>query len=585
MSDQSYNGYQFGSFYLDPVNRNLFRGASRIHLTPKVFSTLLFLVQNSGRLVKKEEIIGAVWPESFVEESNLNQNIFVLRKALGERPGQKYILTVQTQGFRFIAPVKELKDGNPHLQDREVSGQAATSAKIRSLAILPFKYLGPTSSDQYLGYGIADALVMRLSGSRELIVRPTTAVLKYNVLEQDPVAAGLELNVDAVIDGTIQLIADRIRVTVQLIKVYDGATVWADKFDEEFTNIFALQDLISEQVVKKLPLKLSLSEHDQLMKGRTADTEAYKLYLKGRYFWEKRTKAALLKSLEYFDEAIRRDPVYALAYTGIADSYILLGQYLFFSPEETLPKAKASALKALAINDSLAEAHASLGETLLYYDWSHAEAEKAYRRALELNPNYASAYHWYAWFLMGEERFDEALLIIKRAQELDPFSLELNTSLGLPFYFMRRYDLAIEQFDETLEMDPSFTNAHYYKGSALVHKGMYEEAIAEYQRGGTSEYLSQTVAVLGYAQAMSGRVDEAMNALNTLKAFSEKRYISPYSMAIVHTGLGDSDEAFRWLEKAYTERAAWLIWLKIDPFMDPLRDDPRFHDLLTRIRS
>lgn len=583
MQDHSDIFYQFGPFFLDPVDHQLFRGDTLIPLTPNVFKTLLFLVSNSGRLLRKEEIMNRVWPESFVSESNLNQNIFVIRKALGETPDEKYVLTIRSQGFRFIARVKELKDRGTYLPQFEYAVPTKSSTSIKSLAILPFKYLGTLFRDEYLGYGIADALTTRLSGLWGIIVRPTTAVLKYNALGQDPVEAGQDLNVAAVIDGTIQLIDDRIRVSAQLIRVADGATIWADKFDEKFTNIFAIQDLISEEVAQKLPLQMSALEQRRFFKRRTENTEAYKLYLKGRYFLEKRTEAGLKISLEYFKKALVRDPGYALAHSGIADSYILLGEYLFLSPEDVLPKAKAAALKALTIDDTLAEAYASLAETLLYYDWSRPKAERAFQRALQLNPNYPTAHHWYAWFLMSEERFDEALAVIKRAQELDPMSLTLNTFLGLPFYYRGLYDQAIEQFNESLEMDPNFILARYYKCASLIHIGMYEEGLAEYERAAFTEYFPQTVAIMGFAYAMSGQKEEAKKQLNKLHRFSVKRYVPSYCIATIYSGLGDKNKAFHWLEKALGERFPWLIWLKIDPFMKGLNDDPRFRDLWRKI--
>ncbi len=457
-----------------------------------------------------------------------------------------------------------------------------TVASVRSMAVLPFKPIGAADEDQYLGLGMADALITKLSNIREINIRPTSAVRKYEAPDQDPVAAGRELRVEAVMEGSVQRVGDRIRVTVQLVSVRDGAPLWAEKFDEQFTNIFAVQDQISEQVVRSLTLTLSSTEKEMLSKRYTANSEAYQLYLKGRYFSDKRTEEGLKRGLEHFQQAIDLDPNYALAYAGLADSYILLSMYGALPPKESLPRAKAMATKALEIDEELAEAHISLAFARMTNDrdWSGAEVE--FKRAIELNPNHATAHHWYAEYLASLKRHDEAIAEIERAQELDPVSLIVHTEVGRHFYYARQYDRAIEQLRKAVEMDPNFARAHQYLGRTYVKEGMYEEAAAECQKAWQLDHTPRTLGFLGYAYAVSGKRGAAQKVIEELKGESKRRYVSPYWIAVVYAGLGDTDGALEWLERLYEERSGFLIFLKVEPIFDSLRSDPRFTDLLRR---
>ncbi|HEX8844485.1 MAG TPA: tetratricopeptide repeat protein [Pyrinomonadaceae bacterium] len=658
MSRQARHFYEFGPFRVDAAERRLLRDDQPVPLQPKDFDTLLALVSNSGHLLKKEELLKTVWPDSFVEENNLTQRISALRKALGGNgEDHTYIETIPRVGYRFAPGVREILDedegvivenrtkyriavkeeeeseeesetrGHGDAATRQLKGALRLPASLRprvavsllagaalvglvvallllmgkvekretsegvkpapfkSIAVLPFKQLGGEAGDEYFGLGMADVLITRLSNIRQIIVRPTSAVLKYSGQAHDPVAAGRELSVDSVLEGSVHRAGEQIRVTVRLVSVRDGAPLWAEKFDAKFTDIFKVQDSISEQVARALMLKLSSEEQVRLMRRYTENTEAYQAYLKGRYFWNKRTEEGFQKGIEYFQQAIDLDSNYALAHAGLADSYTLLVVYGVLPPRGAMTKARTAALRALEIDDKLAEAHTSLAHVKKWYEWDFfAGPETEYKRAIELNPNYATAYHWYGLHLAGMGRFDEAVAEMRRSLEIDPLSLISNANLGWILYVARQYDEAIEQLQKTLEMDPNFARARVYLGRVYLQKGMYAEAIRELQKAMTLlEGNNFVLAALGHAYGASGRRDEAQRVLDQLRERSKREYISAYDIARIYTGLGDKEQALRWLERAYEDKAAQLIWLKVDPQLDSLRSDLRFTDLLRRM--
>lgn len=462
----------------------------------------------------------------------------------------------------------------------------APTAPIESIAVLPFKPLVAESRDPVLELGLADTLITRLSRLRHVILRPTSAVRQYTDLEQDPLAAGRELKVEAVLEGSLQRVGDRLRVTVRLLNVRDGSPLWAYQCDEQqCTDLFAVQDSISEEVAQALRLTLSGEEKERLIKRYTENTEAYQLYLKGRYFWNKYTAEGFKKAIEYFQQAIEKDPSYALAYAGLADAYIQLGVDVHSPPKEVMPKAKRAAVKALELDEALAEAHLSLGTYRLFYDWNWLEAERELKRAIELNPNNPDAHHFYGHYLQAMGRTDEAIVETKRGLELDPVSLIINTELGWAFYWARQYDQAIEQYRKTLKMDPSFVFASWGLAQAYVENEMYDEAIAELEKARTlSGGWSALLAELGYASAMSGQRVEAQRILHELKERARQEYIDPALIANIYIALGEKEQAFEWLEKAYRGRSpVWMIWLKVEPKFDRLRSDLRFTDLIRRI--
>ena len=455
---------------------------------------------------------------------------------------------------------------------------------IKSIAVLPFKPLGMENRDESLELGMADTLIARLSNIREIDVRPISAVHKYTGLDQDAVAAGREQQVHAVLDGHIQKAGEKVRVTVRLTRVEDGATLWADKFDEEMTNIFAVQDSISERVANALSVTLAGGEKERLTKHHTENPAAYQLYLKGRYHLNRLTDDGFLKGRDYFRQAIDVDPNYAAAYAGLADSYQMLSGYNALAPNEGFPQAKAAATEALRLDEDLAEAHTALGSVKLLYDWDWQGAEREYRRAIEINQSYSDAHLMYGLYLSAMGRFDEGHAETRRAQELDPLSLSKIVGIGDVFYHQRQYDRAQEQYGRVLEMDPNSGFGHWALGNVYVHKGMFEEAIAEYKKAvQLSGDSPDELASLGYAYALSGKRTEAQNVIEELKERSKRRYVSPTIIAFIYAGLRDKDEAFAWLEKAYSGRDFILVFLKVDPTFDSLRSDARFAELMRRV--
>ena len=458
--------------------------------------------------------------------------------------------------------------------------QLPPSVRIRSIAVLPFKPLLAAERDESIELGMADTLITRLGNINQIIVRPTTAVRKYTELEQDSIAAGREQRVDAVLDGTIQKLGDRIRVTVRLVRVGDGAQLWADKFDEKSKDIFLVQDSISEQVAEALAIRLTGDERDLLRKHYTANTEAYQLYLKGRYFLNKSTEEDFRKSIEYFEQALEKDPNYAMAYAGLADSYAQLGNYGLIQMKESYSKARAAATRALERDEKLGEAHASLAVILTNYYWDWAEAEKQFKRAIELNPNYAMAHNWYSQYLAFMGRSEQALAEAKRAQEIDPLSLWANSNIGFVSYLARQYDEAILASQKTLELDPNFAVAHMIIGLSYVQKKMYDEGISELQKGKANP---DSRALLAYAYGLAGKKSEARKILDELGDLSNQKYVSPFPLAVAYTGLGDKNRAFEALDKAYVDKSWGMGMLEVNAVFDPLRPDPRFAALLERL--
>jgi eukaryotic-like serine/threonine-protein kinase len=464
----------------------------------------------------------------------------------------------------------------------------ATSTQVKTIAILPFKMLNADATDEYLGLGLADTLITQIGRIPEILARPPSAVQKYaESRTQNPLAAGRELRVEAVLAGTVQREADKLHVTARLLRVADGAVIWSGKFDQKFTEVFAIQDAISQGVAKALIHNVSDEDRKLLTKRRTDNIEAYRCYLKGRYVWNKRTPAALQQSLEFFRQALDLDPTYSSAYAGMADAYALLVWQEQLPRGEFIARAKAAATKALEIDRSLAEPHATLGYVKFWYDWDFAGAELEFRRAIELNPDYGTAHHWYGEALGMIGRFEEGIKELRLAQQVDPLSPIINADLGKLLFLARQPDQAIEQLRNTLGLDPDLPLAHVFLGLAYNKKGLHEKAIAELERIANAP-SSRAIfkATLGFVYGQSGREADAGTILGELiGSRSSEHYVSPFHIALVYVGLGEKDQAIEWLEKAKSERDPFLMYIKVDPNFDSLRDNPRFNALVQQMGS
>ena len=578
MGDMSASGpraYEFDTFRVDAAKRVLLRSGEPVPLSPRIFDTLLYLVENVGRVLEKDELMRALWPDAFVEENNLNQNVSTLRRALGESRGEnRYIVTVPGRGYRFVADVTI------------ASGEALSPVTVapKTVAVLPFKPVVETHRDEALELGMADTLIARLSGIRDVVVRPLSSVRRYAGLEQDAQAAGRALGVESVLDGSIQRWGDRLRVTARLVRVADGATLWVGTLDEMYTDVFAVQDAIAERVVAALALQLDAAERKGLTRRYTESAEAYDLYLKGRYHWNKLIPPEIATSISLFTRAIDADPTYALAYAGLQEAYRSLSMTSDVPSKDVLPLAKAAAARALVIDDSLADVHASLAFIKLWYDWDIAGAEADARLALTLDPSSAEAHRAYAQVLCVQRRHDEAVAEAALAKALDPLALLTSTLHGFVLHYARRDAEARSSLTKTLEIEPSFWIALLTLAKVDVVEGRYVDAVERLQRAReASRGASETISMAGYAWALAGDHTRARGALDELTALANERYIPPLNVAMVHNGLGDDDEAIAWLERAYEERDVRLVYVCVDPKWDRLREDPRFSLILERM--
>jgi eukaryotic-like serine/threonine-protein kinase len=454
-------------------------------------------------------------------------------------------------------------------------------APIDSVAILPFVNESADPAAEYLGDGITESLIYSLSQLTDLKVRPRNSVFRYKGKDLDPKQVGREIDVRAVVMGRINQRGDGLVINAELVDARDNSVLWGASYNRKLADIIAVQEEITRQISEKLRSSLSADEKKRLAKRYTENTEAYQLYLKGRYHTAKETRDEIEKGIASFHQALDVDPNYALAYAGLADAFATSTWYL--SPKEAMPKAKAAALKALEIDERLAEAHASLGVVKMSFDWDWAGAEREFKRAVELNRGLAPAHRWYGELLIQIGNPDQAIAEMKRAVELDPVSLVVTNDLGLAYLYARNYDQAIDQYRKSIDMDPSFVASHILLGRAYVNKAMYQEALGEFQKARQIDDGPDILADMGRCYAVSGNRGEAEKILAELKQLSARAAVSPYYFAIVYTGLGDKDQAFVWLDKAYEARSGSLGWIKLNPTFDALRSDPRFADLLRRI--
>ena len=569
----SHSTLRFGEFELDISAYELRRGGQPVHLERQPMDLLILLVERHRQLVWRADIAKRLWdPGVFVDvEMGVNTAIRKVRQALRDsRESPAFIETISGKGYRFIAPV----DAAPLGRHQEA---------IESVAVLPFANDSADPDGEYLSDGITETLINNLSQIWNLRVVARSTVFRYKGKDIDPQKAGNDLHVRAVVSGRLLQRGNTLIVRAELMNVATGGQLWGGQYNRKPEDVFALQDDLSREISEKLRLQLTGEERQRLTKRYTEDSEAYRLYLKGRYHWNKRSPEGLQKAVEYFQQALDKDPAYSLAYAGLADTYAYLSFFNVVAPREAMPKAKTAAVKGLEIDKALAEAHVSLGYISFTYDGDWPAAGKHFERALSLNPAYTSRHTFYAFYLSSSGRSEEALEVAKGALDLDPASPAVSHSLAVQLYLARKFDRAIEQAHDTLEMDANFAISYVVLGEVYLSKGMYREGLSELEKySALSRSGAASLALLGYSHARLGERKESLQVIEALKAASKQSFVPALFVALVYAGLEDKDQAFTWLEKAYEERFNRLAYLKVEALWDPLRSDPRFADLLRR---
>ena len=642
MSLETKHFYEFGPFRIDSAERVLLRDGRLVHLTGKAFDVLLALAERSGHIVERDELIEKVWPDCFVEEGNLTVTISMLRKVLeaGEN-GNLYIETVPRRGYRFTAEVRDIPingakqtplngagsrvaanekeltvttdGGAAKGQERGLKASAVpgrktallvaavliigtlaglllfrqgerTAAEIKSLAVLPLRNLSGDLDQEFFAEGMTEALINHLAKIGALRVISRTSAMHYKGTAKLLPEIARELKVDAIVEGSVLRSGDRVRIAVRLIHAPTEQHLWASNYERDLRDVLDLQREMAQTIAQEIQIKVTPAEQARLARARPVNRKAFLDHLKGRYHLNKRTQESLNKAIEQFQSAIEEDPTYAPAYAGLSNCYGLQGTVGIGtkSPRETRPLAVAAARKALQIDGELAEAHAALA-TMNHYEWEWAEAEQGFQRALDLNPGYPFAHLLYSDYLVCRGRIEQAVAEARRAEELDPLSENMNWHVGYILYFARRYGEGIQQLQNTLELDPNYAWAHWFLGLSYIQKSMFAEAIASLEKAAVLSKSPTHVAWLASAYAMSGNTLRARKLFRELMDLQKQRYVSPGAIAFLNITLGEKERAFEWLEKAYQERSNGMAYLGVDPFVDPLRSDPRFQDLLRRI--
>ena len=619
---------RFGIFEVDLQAGELRRQGIKVKLQQQPFEVLAMLLERPGEVVTREEIQKRLWPaDTFVDfDRGLNRATNRLRESLGdEADNPRFIETLPRRGYRFIAPVAkwdesryvaepvspeaaaEPSNGSPHSPDshgvrRGIGFVIAIAAiallvvaawfaffrprggAIESVAVLPFSNGSSDSNAEYLSDGITESLINNLSQLPNLRVMARSTVFRYKAKDADPQKIGNDLHVQAVLSGRLLQQGNVLIVQAELMDVKTGVQLWGGQFNRSAEDVLALQDDLSREIAEKLRLKLTGEQKQRLARRNTEDAEAYRFYLKGRYYWNKRSPEGIQKAASYFQQAIDKDPAYALAYAGLADTYVYLSFFNMVAPREAMPRAKAAAAKALEIDDHLAEAHVSLGYISYTYDWDWPAAGKHFDQALALDPVYTRAHIFYPFFLSSRGQSQEAVMVAKSALDLDPASPSLSHSLAVQFYLTRQFDQAMEQCRKTLEMDPNFAVAYAVLGQAYLAKRMNSEAAPVLEKySALSQGSADALALLGYSQARRGEKSQALRTIEELKATSKKSFVPAFYFALVYAALGDKDQAFMWLDKGYDERFARFAYLKLEALWDPLRSDERFNGLVRRV--
>lgn len=565
----SHRRVRFGSFEMDEIAGELRKDGSKIKLQEQPFQILTILLEQPGELVSREEIRKRVWPsDTFVDfDHGINNAIKRLREALGDTAETpRFIETVPRRGYRFMAA---LDNKDQH---------------IPSLVVLPLENLSGDPEQEYFADGLTEALITSLAKISALRVVSRTTAMHYKGTRQPLPLVARELGVEIVVEGTVLRSGERVRISVQLIEAQTDTHVWAESYEHKLQDILALHAEVAQAVAREVQVKLTPQERRQLSGTRPVDAQAYEAYLKARYHWNKLSSDGMRKAVEYFQQAIARDSEYAGAYTGLADCSARLGWWGFASPERGFGAARTAAQKAVKMEPTLAEAHGSLGWAIMHYDWNCPAAEAEFRRALELNPNYTSVPHFFAICLGAMSRFDEAIAEINRVARLDPFSLVVNMTAAAILCYARRFEQAIEHGLRGLELDSNFPPGRWALGLAYEQVGEFDLAIAELQKAvQLSDGQPVYISALGHIYASAGKKNDARGIVERLVEISKERYVMPYWLAEIYACMDQKDKAFHWLEEAYKDRSAWLVYTNISPWLDNLRSDPRFDDLLQRM--
>jgi len=581
--------YEFENFRLDALHLMLYRNGQELEFAPKVVETLFALIEKQNQIVSKEDLMKRLWKDSFVEEANLVQNIYLLRKALGKTAdGQDRIETFRRRGYRFNGLVSRLDNRTARTVSTQ-SGIGPTGSRngghssFGSLAVLPFKNESADANIEYLSDGITESLINRLAEVSRLRVVARSTIFRYKGRNSTPQEIGSEIGVDAILTGRVLQFDKHLIVRTELVDVANGWQLWGRQYDRHPSDVLELQETISNEISENLRLKLTSAEQERLTKRYTESTEAYYLYIKGRYYLNKRLTKTIEQAADYFQRAIDLDPTYAPAYVGLADCYPLLSLYGALTPADAYPKARAAAEKALEIDRGLTKAYNALGVVKLFYEWDWAGAESAFRRAIELNPGYPDAHQRYGMFLTAVSRFDEAEAQFEQARQLDPLSLITITLSAYPYYYGRQYEKAVERLKQVIRTDKNYSMAHFRLGLTLAQQQDFEGAIFELRISRELSDDRDTIAALGYVQGLAGDTGGAEAALVELDQREKGGFVSAYDRVLVSIGLGDHDSAIEWLQRAYDERSYWLIYLRVDPALDSLRSDSRFAKLVDKV--
>ena len=565
---------RFGPFEVDFRAGELLKSGRRIRLQDQPLQVLAMLLEHPGDVVTRDEFRQKLWPnDTFVDfDHGLNNAINRLRDALNDSAeAPRFVETLPKRGYRFLASV-------------ELVSEPSLPLRIESIAVLPLENLTGDPSQDFFVDGMTDALITRLAQVSALRVISRTSAMRYKGANKPLPQIARELNVDAVVEGAVARSVNRVRITAQLIHATTDQHLWASQYERDLTDVLLLQAEMARAIADEIQVKLTPPELARLVSGRLVKPEAYEAYLRGRFYWDKRTEGGMRKALELFEQALAQDPSYALSYAGVADCNNMLGFWGVLPPHHVFPKAKAAARKALEIDAASAEAYAAQAWPVFTYDWDWAGAEQELERAIQLNPGYTTAHQYNSHLLVYQGRDEEAFAEVGRTLELDPLSLVMNSSGALIYLQARRYDEAIERAHKTLDLDPHYAPPHLWLGWALTKKHLYKEASAEFQKAvNLSEESPRCLAGLGYGYALAGESKEAHKLLSEMHRLRKQRYISAYDFAVIHVGLGDDAEALTWLEQAYEERSGWLAMLLADSRFDGLHGQPRFQGLLKRI--